>query len=544
MRAVSPTVPAAVAAAVLAGACSTPEARTVDVLLDGLFDEWREAASVIDDPPDAPAATVDILSVQALDDASWLYLALDVGNEVSLQALPGTLHLLLDTDGDRSTGRSQHDMDGVDLIVDLAQAPVRGLSETQRLGFGLRAVDDDGGFRTVPRHGLGVTSAPTWAAPRFELRLARQGADDVPSLGRRFRLKAVYTEAGTVLDDTEVGTYTFSSVAGGHRPTTDAEAVERRLARRPGTVRVAVWNVSRRSFSTRPEDFSRVLASVEPDVMLLDELSVDFTEERLAGFLSSGPVGALGPWKLVLGTSGVGQRSAIAARVPAISPAPELRDVPYPAGALEALRADSDAPWLDRAIDDPEGGISTTAAWLEIAGTSVLFVATDLQAAGWSGSTRDRLRILEAATIHDRVAAALSERPAPVVIGGDLNLVGSRAPLFQLTRGLDVDGSDLAPVDAERLGERTLSTWRNPGDVFAPGRLDFLLVPDGAVSVANSFVFATEDLHETTLTRLGLEADLMLELSDHLVLVADLVVGPPPATEAPAVGRGSGPDTR
>ena len=166
---------------------------------------------------------------------------------------------------------------------------------------------------------------------------------------------------------------------------------------------------------------------------------------------------------------------------------------------------------------------------MEFDGGRSLFVSVDLQSGGWTGSPRDRLRTLQAATLRERIAAELQTETGPVIIGGDLNLVGSRAPLFALLRGLDTDGSDLLAVDAERLGERTLATWRNPRDLFAPGRLDFLLVPDAAVSVANAFVFATEDLDPTTLESLGLERDLMRGLSDHLVVVADLVFGGPSA---------------
>jgi hypothetical protein len=89
-------------------------------------------------------------------------------------------------------------------------------------------------------------------------------------------------------------------------------------------------------------------------------------------------------------------------------------------------------------------------------------------------------------------------------------------------RGLDVDGSDLDPVDAERLGERTYATWRNPQDRYAPGRLDLLLVPEALLEVVDAFVFGTEDLDDETLQGLGLDGDLMRGLSDHLVTVADL----------------------
>jgi endonuclease/exonuclease/phosphatase family metal-dependent hydrolase len=160
----------------------------------------------------------------------------------------------------------------------------------------------------------------------------------------------------------------------------------------------------------------------------------------------------------------------------------------------------------------------------------VLFVVADLQSGGWPGSLRDRLRALQAGTIRSHVADELLRSPGPVVVGGDLNLVASRAPLFSLTRGLDADGSDLVAVDAVRLGERTLATWRNPRDLFTPGRLDFLLVPDATMTAANAFVFATEDLDDATLARLGLERELSGQISDHLVVVADLHFG----AEAPS----------
>ena len=129
---------------------------------------------------------------------------------------------------------------------------------------------------------------------------------------------------------------------------------------------------------------------------------------------------------------------------------------------------------------------------------------------------------MQATRVREQVELALGDSRAPVVIGGDLNLVGSRSPLFALVRGLDVDGSDLVPVDAERLGERSITTWRGPEDVFSPGRLDYILVAAAGLSVTNSFVFATEDLDQATLDRLGLERDLSLQLSDHMVSVVDL----------------------
>lgn len=504
-------------------ACSAPEESSPGVLLDGLFGEWPEAAHVVDDAPDAPGAAVDILSVMALDEAPWLYLMLDVGNEVTLQALPGTLHLLIDTDGSSRTGDTVSGMDGVDLVVDLAQTatpvvPGRGT------GFALRAVESDGTVRDVERYALGLTVAPTWSAPRFELRLSRLGGDGVAPFGSRIRLSAVYAQGDSTVDETGIGTYSFRTSAAAPTPP-DATA---RLARDDGTLRVAQWNVSSGSFDRHTADFARVLAAVEPDVLLLDELPGDIDSARVEALFAQEPLSRLGDWSFALGRTGAGERAAVAARDRPLRTDDRLLSFRHPPGALDRLaQAATDEAFRARLALEAERGISAAGAWVDTGAREVLFIATDLRSRGWNGSPEDDQRTLQATAIHEAVSSELRSHAGPVVIGGDLNMVGSRRPLFALVRGLDVDDSDLLPVDAERLGERTLATWRNPNDLFTPGRLDFLLVPDAASDVVSSFVFATDDLDEATLARLGLERALSTRLSDHLPTVADLRFGLP-----------------
>ena len=498
-------------------ACSSPDPVPSAVLLDGLFDEWAEASTIIDDPPDAPDAAVDVLSVQGLDDAEWLYLALDVGNEVSLQSLPGTLHLLFDVDDDRATGGTVNDMGGVDLILDLSQT-AEPLVEGHGSGFAMRLVASDGATRPLDRYALGLTAAPTSSAPRFELRLSRLGAGGTASFGDRFRLLAVYVENARTLEQTPSGSYVFRTRAEEPGPERLADLPRRS----PGTLRVAQWNVGSAEFRARAEGMARVLAALEPDVLLLDEIAGSTSSDSISAFFELEPLGRLGPWDFVMSETGGRQRALVATRGRRIRPAESMRRVPYLEGSLPEFERSLPFAFPTLALEQ-ERGLSTAAAWVDVDGREALFVALDLQAAGWIDSPHDRLRTLQAATIRAYIARELENGAAPVVVGGDFNLVGSRAPLVALARGLDVDGSDLVAANAERLGERTLATWRDPENLFPPGRLDFLLLPDAAVALDNSFVFDTEDLNEETLERLGLEQDLMTLLSDHLVVVADLL---------------------
>jgi endonuclease/exonuclease/phosphatase family metal-dependent hydrolase len=498
----------------LAAGCSATAERLPRVFLDGQFSEWADAVVVVEDGADAPLSAVDIRSIRGLDDAAWLFLSMDLGREVNAQSMPGTLHLLVDGDDDEATGIAMNGMRGVDLVIDLSHRRGAG----RGVGFSMRAARPDGGMETFSSYALGVTVAPTWAASRFELRISRLGASETGPFAERIRLKAVYMEGEDALDETAVGSYAFRTVAEEAVP----EPTDAWSTGAEGSVRVAAWNVSGRSFTANAEGFARVLAALGPDVLLLDEVAGDITPEAVRDFLSLEPLNDLGSWNFVLGESGGRQRAVVAARDRAIRPAESMRRVDYHPRELETLATRLPAE-AGRLVEvERERGLSATGAWIDVGGTEVLFVPVDLQSAGWAGSPQDLLRVLQARTIRAHILEERGDARAPVVVGGDLNLVGLRDPLDTLVANLDTDGSDLVIVDAERLGERTHSTWRSADTPFGPGRLDFLLVPDAAAEVVGSFVFGTEDLDWETLQRAGLESDLSERLSDHLPVVADL----------------------
>jgi len=199
--------------------------------------------------------------------------------------------------------------------------------------------------------------------------------------------------------------------------------------------------------------------------------------------------------------------------------------VEYAARDLEALG--QGVPESMRRLLDLEAqrDISATGAWVDIDGSEVLFIPVDLQSGGSVGGLQDRLRVLQARTLKEHIIRELHTRdePAPIVIGGDLNLVGSTEPLMVLSGGMDIDGSALSATDARRLGQASYFTWRDAGGGdFAPGRLDFTLFSDAALEQVGGFVYATDDLTEAQLERLGVERGLSARASDHLVVVTDL----------------------
>ena len=189
---------------------------------------------------------------------------------------------------------------------------------------------------------------------------------------------------------------------------------------------------------------------------------------------------------------------------------------------------------LDAGAGGGGGGLSATGAWVVWGGLGILFAPVDLQSAGYDGSPRDRLRELQARTLNRALAAALADRRgAGLVVGGDLNLVGSARPLEELRASLEVGGGNLQAARAERLRDRSLATWRglDPRAPFSPGRLDYMLYRGSVLSLERAFIFDAEDLSPGALELLGVRASDS-RASDHLPLVADFSLGRP-ASEAP-----------
>ena len=117
-------------------------------------------------------------------------------------------------------------------------------------------------------------------------------------------------------------------------------------------------------------------------------------------------------------------------------------------------------------------------------------------------------------------AAWRDHAPCVRVVGGDLNLVGSREPLGILASRLDGDGGALEIADAPVLGDAAAYTWTQAWSRFSPGRLDWLL-HGRDVRTVRAFVLDAHRLDDATLAAAGVERG-DTSVSDHLPLVLDL----------------------
>jgi len=175
----------------------------------------------------------------------------------------------------------------------------------------------------------------------------------------------------------------------------------------------------------------------------------------------------------------------------------------------------------------PSKNDTCAAAFIRSAENSLLVINAHLKAMGYIDSSEDRLRIRQAndivATIGEVFSGQYFEddargRKPAVVIVGDFNLVGSRAPLDLILEEKIYGLKDwLIP---NLIGESVV-TWRGGTRAsFSPGKLDYVIYSAMTLVPKNGFILNSELLNQTECRRLKLDvADS--KLSDHLLMTID-----------------------
>lgn len=480
----------------LVGAGSPP-----GIVIDGRFDDWGLVERTLIDPVDALGETIELREVRLTSDGRFVHLLVDFGRTVNIQKLATAIHIVLDVDGDRSTGQLTFGLSGADLEIILS--PTTLLDRAERPS-GVQLVSTDTNAPTLNPYDIGFTFGPTYASRRFEFRIER-GAKPagIPTVlaGGRMQGKIVCTDPeGSIIDQTGV----FSSDLAPLRiadQTTTAELP----AKSPGAgaLRLMSWNAANGSLFDKPEPFVRVLAAIDPDVIFLQELTDRSSAAQLESFLNQRLSSeALNQWHVVFGAGGGTLRCAVASRLPLESAEPfEL--LPYP--------------------DWPQRSLRVAGAVIKTANKRLLCVSVHLRCCGGIGSQQDFIRILEVETIREELRKlAESQTFDGVIVAGDFNLVGSRRPLDLLTTHLDITSLSLIEAEPYQLDGLSNATWSDRAQPFAPGRLDYLLFSNRTMALRNTFVLDARDLNPDALPRLGLRSDDTASASDHFPVVADV----------------------
>jgi endonuclease/exonuclease/phosphatase (EEP) superfamily protein YafD len=108
-----------------------------------------------------------------------------------------------------------------------------------------------------------------------------------------------------------------------------------------------------------------------------------------------------------------------------------------------------------------------------------------------------------------------------VLLGGDLNLVGTERPLQLLLEPLPSHYGSLEPVYAKHLDGKTDWTWDGRGSRFPSSQLDFAFYNASQLEVIRAFIFDTETMSSVLREKHGLDLDISKTLSDHRPIFVD-----------------------
>ena len=416
-------------------------------------------------PPAALVATDPSGDASGAFDVTTLYAA-SQGDVLRLRFDTGTAnHNLQAGAGGDGTLRIELAHDGQSLTIDLRDR---------------RAYRNGNPADTVAWHVIGWASAPTYAAPEYEAQLNVA--------------EAVGATVGDTIWINFSGSDTLSSPA---NFTLTAPAVNLNsgdAGRAPGTdVRIAALNTrSTGLLSSRASALGRLIAAVDADIYCLCE-EYNSTASQLQSILS-------GFFPIDIAWNVVKEGDNVIA-------------TPFPMTQV------------------PTGTSRYAAALVETGSGPLFVVSVHFKCCGFVGDSSDNQRIGEAQGVAQLIAdfragavnggALAGFTDAPVVVAGDWNLVGSKAPLEVLEAGSP--GPGLAAPPIRHLNGDAAYTWRSDGSSFWPGRLDLIAYSPDNLRRTGAFVLDSERLDGGQLSALGLQASDS-DASDHLLLVTDVAI--------------------
>ncbi len=449
------------------------------VVLDGRMNEWGRKATV-------------------LADRDYVYFRVSVGERLTnLQSSPTTVALVIDADANPETGYRADNPEeantlGTDLEIQFS--PLDADAGRTRGGAIIYAIGSDGSYDELSHADADLSFLPTHAAEWYEVRLSRAllNAKLVPKKGLRSigTMSAMFVEwdaAGNAIGWSDPVTLELPP-ARGFRKLANISIP----ANDPSFLRVMSYNVLRAAPETNSERFSRIFTAINPDVVLLQEWDGG-TNESLAAWFSTF-VDPSVQWHAVANAE---QGVAVVSRYPIDSLGPARIEA-----AGRAVRAAAGI------IQTPHGSLAAASLHLKCCGSV--------------GSSEDARRVAEATAVKQQLGSAMDRSDATMrIIGGDLNLVGTREPLDILIEGLDADTSDLTIAEPTLLGDTSSTTWFDPLSAYTASRLDFQLFSDASLDIVRMFVLDTRRLSDKALAESGLYRTDS-DGSDHLPVVVDV----------------------
>ena len=468
--------------------------------------------------------SADITTVTERSDSHYVYMRLDLARTTGLYGLPATVSIDIDSDGNGATGADGDGLAGTDFAIDLSPMVNGHVTE----GATVRVMHGGSVVRTTDTYGIDFVMLPTYASLHPEFRIARGRSIDPAGTpifsGNSYRAQVV------VHDATGAVRYRLPAFSAALPPLDTVMRVPAAdpLARRPETqFRLLQWNVANEGLRDRPDHFRRIIAAIDPDLLILDEVGGVIGNEGVGKFLASLDSGRKGRpvWRYTYGGGGGYQRTVIATRT-SVTEYPEFKFIPFPDSVTQRLVAAMPEAARAKQRANIDSGVATGGAVVSLGGKRLAVFGVDLQSAGNSPTSwQEQRRRAETRIIRDQALAAIRAHGAVdgIIAAGDHNLVSTREPLETMSEiGAGFDGASLIVAEPLQLDSATAATWEGSGGRFPPGRLDWVSFTGASLEALGGFVFDAGDLAPRWQAFHHLQADNSKKSSDHRPVVVDL----------------------
>jgi exonuclease III len=458
------------------------------VILDENFDDWKNTpVQYTDRSGDGNAAGIDFRDIKISNDEERIYLYFDVTTEINLDE-NNQVTMYVDADNNRTTGLNKYGI-GAELVFNFGQR--KGIIYTAA-----------GTTHNVFHHHVGLNMSPTVSGSLYELSFNKLWRFSNKTLSVQSQLKIALVDesiAGDRAPDTDQGIgYTLD------QGITFSRSVFSLEKENPEVVRVLSYNVLRDNLfeAALAPSFGRIFQAIKPDIIGFCEI-YDYSGAETAAKVSSFiPLEGGNTWYY-------GHVD------------PDIRLVSrYPVTASASL--DGNGAFL-----------------LNVKGKPLICIVTHLPCcANETGRQREIDRIMSfIRSVKYGISVFQVPQNTPIIVMGDMNLVGLREQQQTLTTGDIKNNSEFGPDEFPDWDDTPLDdalpvttnlpatfTWYNDGSSYGPGRLDYILYTGSVMERVNQFSLWSPALTNEQLTSSGLQKDDVPTVSDHLPLVCDFFI--------------------
>jgi len=446
------------------------------IVMDGFFEDWNAFPGFIDSEFDGEE--IDLVKYSLTYDHQNLYLYFETTREIDL--FDGTnLKIYFDLDGNSNTGENINTI-GAELILDFAKKEI-SFFHTENP-------------KTQSMSSFDVLALPTYTSKAFEISIPILKDEFINTLVKSTTINIQLVAESTTEDYLpNLGEYFSENIEILKAPI----FYDTISFKQPNTFRLLHYNTFHDGITNaeRKNEFKALVKAINPDIISFNELW-NTTEEQAKLFLNS------------------------------CFPN-EVWSVKKISGNITATKFEVNQ-WFEVSKGDRIlGGLFT--AKLETDTFQVYH--TNMHLSCCAKDDQRKKQILANNLFVDSLKTnQIINSKKPMIISGDINLVGFKEQYDNLLRGkdfdnqIDYDNTELADVCPKSLNTNVTRTWRDAKSKYPPGRLDYIFYSDSNLKIVQSFVLDTETLLEKDLKRLGLSKTITTKASDHLPLVVDFSI--------------------